>query len=64
MSEESLVRQMAKAIYEALDYRDSGEEWETLSDSDQQFYCGAVEDVRGLLMCHIPDDERNRPTTA
>ena len=64
LSEEPLIRRLARALYESLDYSDTGIEWEALSESDREFYCGAIESVRGELMCHFDKSADGRPTTA
>jgi len=62
LSDEAVIRICARALYNKLD-RESGE-WDEISESDQEHYCGAVEWLRDALLCHLESSADGFPTTA
>ena len=60
LSDESRIHRLGRVLYDRLDH-EAGE-WDELSESDQEFYCGAAEMFMDTLIYESENPDEHRAT--
>jgi hypothetical protein len=59
---ESVVRRLARALYDKADRVDYVMDWDELEEATREYYCGLVETVIAELLCSLANSPDSGPT--